>query len=201
MKKILSLLLAVVMVIGMLPMSILSASAAEVSENLDIFGSTGTLASDSSSISWTSGPVTVTNGKGSTAIRTSDSDHFRLYANSSVTIECTAGNITKIVMTATSSSYATVLVNSAGSEATASGSTVTIVPTAAAASYTIAQMNAQSRIKNVTVTYATVDSGECAHANTEAIAAVAAVMITGKTAGKRCFRIIFNFGVPISSAY
>ena len=187
MKRILSILLALVMVIGMLPMTLLTASAAENTVTIALAGSTGALASDSSSISWTSGAVTFTNGKGSTAIRTSDTNHYRLYAGSSVSINCTAGNITKIVVTATSSSYATVLGNSVGSEATVSGSTVTITPATPAATYSIASMTAQSRVSSVAVTYSDVDASACEHTNTETIEAVAATCTTaGNTAGVKC---------------
>lgn len=161
MKKILSVLLVVLMLVGMLPMNAIHAHAAETTETLNIYGSTGTKTSDSSSISWTSNNVTFTNGKGSTAIRTSDSDHYRLYQNSSVTISA-PGNITKIVVTCTSSTYATALKNSAGSEATASGSTVTIIPTADSDTYIIKSMTAQSRIKTVAVTYAEAEAA-CDH--------------------------------------
>lgn len=188
MKRILSVLLALVMIVGMIPMSILSASAAEVTETVSVIANTGVLASDSLSISWTSNDVTFTNLKNEStnAIRTSDSDHFRAYAGSAISITA-PGNITKIVVTCTSSSYASALVTAAGSEASASSSTVTIVPTASAAEYSVAKLSAQVRLKTVAVSYATVDSSECTHTNTETIAAVAATCTTaGNTEGTKC---------------
>ncbi len=187
MKKILSLLLAVVMVIGMLPAGAIFASAAETSVEMPIIANQGTMGTKE--ISWTSGAVTFKNrqASSSTAIRTSDSDHFRIYASSAADIICTGGNITKIVLTATSSSYATVLKDSVGAEATVSGSTVTITLATPAASYTIAKMTAQTRINKVVVTYATVDSGECAHTNTETIEAKDPTCTeAGNTAGEKC---------------
>ncbi len=188
MKKFLSLLLAIVMIVSIFPAQILSASAAEVSETLSTFASTGTVASDSLSISWTSNDVTflVSKGTSSTAIRTSDTDHFRMYVGNSVTISA-PGNITKIVMTCTSSSYVGNLNTDIGDEASVSNTVVTIKPTASAASYTISSITKQARVKTVEVFYATVDSGECAHANTETIEAVEATCTTaGNTAGVKC---------------
>ena len=46
MKKVLSLLLALVMIIGMMPLATLTAGAAEESSTLALAGTTGTLASD-----------------------------------------------------------------------------------------------------------------------------------------------------------
>ena len=187
MKKVLSLFLVVLMLVGMLPMNAINAGAAEVSETIALAGSTGTVSGES--ISWTSGSLSFTANKNtsSTAIRTSDTDHFRLYVGFSATLTCSAGNITKIVMTATGSSYAIAPTGSDGSVGTVSGTTITIVPTASSNTYTIPSITKQTRIKSITVTYATVDSGECAHTNTEAIEAVAATCTTaGNTAGTKC---------------
>ena len=184
MKRILSVLLVLVMVLSMIPVI---ASAAETSVEMNIYANQGTMGTKE--ISWTSGAVTFKNRQAgsSTAIRTSDSDHFRLYASSAVDVTCSAGNITKIVVTATSSSYATVLKDSAGAEATASGSTVTITLATPASSYTIAKMTAQSRIKKVVVTYADASAAECEHTNTEAIEALdPTCTVPGNTAGVKC---------------
>ena len=164
MKRILSLLLVALMIFGLLPTNAITASAAETTVTLTVTGSTGTKSSDSSSISWTSDGVTFTNVKGSTAIRTSDSNHYRIYAGSSATISA-PGNITKIVVTCTSSSYATVFKNSVGSEVTVSGSAVTIIPTASSTSYSISNFTAQTRISAVAVTYAEA-TPSCEHTNT-----------------------------------
>ena len=195
MKRILSILLALVMVIGMLPMTLLTASAAETSVTMSITGSTGSTGAQT--ISWTSGAVTFTNNQAgsSTAIRTSDTDHYRLYAKSEVIVSCSAGNITKIVVTAVNGTYATALGNSVTkSEVATSGSTVTITPATPAASYTIGSISAQSRIKTVVVTYEPAGSGDteelpkdCLHPNGTDVAAVEATCTAvGYSAGKYC---------------
>lgn len=122
---------------------------------MDIFANKGTLANKV--ITWTSGDVTVSNAQASstTAIRTSDSDHYRIYQDSKFIISADGGAIKQIVITCTTSSYANVLVTSAnkvsGLSATASGSTVTIT-VSSAESVTIS-LSAQVRVKNIAVTY------------------------------------------------
>jgi len=187
MKKILSMMLVVMMLVGMLPMNAIHSHAAELSETITIAASTGTVSGES--ISWSSGSLSFTANKNtsSTAIRTTDSDHFRLYVGFSATLNCSAGNITKIVMTSTGSSYAIAPTGKDGSVGTVSGTTITIVPNGSSNTYTIPSITKQTRIKSITVTYSTVDSGECAHTNTEAIEAVAATCTTaGNTAGVKC---------------
>ncbi|MBQ7912247.1 MAG: InlB B-repeat-containing protein [Clostridia bacterium] len=151
-------LFALVLAIGgLFAMPNTTASAAETTETLSISGGTGTLASDSLSISWTSGSVTFTNNKGSstTAIRTSDSDHYRVYAKSTVEISVSEGSISQIVITCTSSSYATTCQTSAtnaGATTTVSGSVVTITPADSAQKFTFTA-TAQIRLNKVEVTY------------------------------------------------
>ena len=85
--KLISLLTACMSLVLMLVMGITTlsiqpkvASAADTTVTLQVFGTTGTL--NGKSISWTNDIVTFTNNQGSstTAIRTSDSDHYRVYA-------------------------------------------------------------------------------------------------------------------------
>ena len=112
------------------------------------------------SISWTSDPITFTNNQGSStsAIRISDSDHYRLYAKSDASLTCNNGDITKVVFTATSADYATALktslANSNYSTATTSGSTVT-VSNISTPEITISSFSAQTRINKIVVTYST----------------------------------------------
>ena len=107
------------------------------------------------SISWTSGALSVVNEKdnSSTAIRTSDSAHYRVYQNSKLLISA-GSNITKVVITCTSADYATALRNSLmsdGYDAKTSGQTVTVEGTGLA---TVEfDMTAQTRITKVEVTY------------------------------------------------
>ncbi len=162
-------LFAVVLAVGgIFAMPNTTVNAAEETKTLSIFGKTGTKASDSSSISWTDGVVTFTNYKASssTAIRTTDSDHYRVYAKSVVEISVSEGNITKIVITcASSGTYANVCQTSAtnaGATAAVSGAVVTITPSTEANSFTFT-ITAQTRFKTVAVTYEVDSASGCAH--------------------------------------
>ena len=130
-------------------------TSSPVTATLNIFGSNGTMSSDNNSISWTTDNVTVINTKGSTAIRTSDSDHFRVYANSKVDISVDEGLISKIVFTIPESKYVDPMVTSInqvdGCNATSSGNTVTVtVNNLQTITFTA---SAQTRITKVEVTY------------------------------------------------
>lgn len=162
-------LTAIVGVSALVMPTSVTANAAEATETIKVFGTTGTLASDKSNISWVGDYFTFTNNKGSTAIRTSDSDHYRAYANSSNSIKTTADvAITKIEITCTSSSYATEcqtsINNSYSGAAGVSGSVVT-------ASFDNVQeitfkSSAQWRLKQIVITYTVASSEpECEHAN------------------------------------
>ena len=129
----------------------------ETPESLEIIGKTGTLAGDSLSISWqgTNIKFVTEKAESSTAIRTSDADHFRVYQGTKTTISCLDGSaITKVVITTTGSSYATALVNSTvtGGTATADGTIVTIVAESNATAIVITA-GAQWRLSEVEVTY------------------------------------------------
>ena len=123
----------------------------EVTETLSIAATTGVM-NGTTSISWDSTNFTVVNEKGSstTAIRTSDSDHYRVYANS--TLKFVAKNnkkISKLVITVPESKYAEPLKNTLGSGATFSGTTVTWTGSAAEIS---GKVTAQTRISKVVAT-------------------------------------------------
>ncbi|MBR3682632.1 MAG: BACON domain-containing protein [Tidjanibacter sp.] len=117
----------------------------------DIFANTGAL--DGKTITWDFDEFTVSNNQhnSSTAIRTTDTDHFRAYQGSLLTFTAKGGKkFSKIVVTCTGSSYATELVNSFGtSVATANGADVTITCDSAEVS---AEMLKQVRFKKVAVT-------------------------------------------------
>lgn len=126
-------------------------SAEPVTESLNIYGTTGVM-NGSTSISWEGTNFTVTNEKGSssTAIRTSDSDHYRIYQNSQLVL--TAKNnkkFTKLVITVSESKYATPLVNTLDTGATASGTTVTWVGSASEINQ---KVTAQTRISKIVAT-------------------------------------------------
>ncbi len=130
-----------------------------MTESMTIAGTTGVLASDSSSISWSSTNFTFTNYKtsSSSAILYTDNTYYRVYANSSVTIAAIDGqsNATKIVFTCTSSSYASALVTSLtndGYEASASNTVVTVNITEGASSIEFTASK-QFRISNIEITF------------------------------------------------
>ena len=107
---------------------------------------------------WAQNGVTFTNDKASSTNAVADyAKPVRLYANSSITVECASGNMTKIVFDCNSGSYATAMKNSIG---TVSGATVsvssdkvTVTFTSAVASFTVVKLTAQVRLDNITVTY------------------------------------------------
>lgn len=127
---------------------------AENTESLNIYANQGT--SGNKSLSWTQGDVTVSNEQASSsnAIVNTYTDHARLYAKSDFTVAVNGGAINKIVVTCTSSSYATALKNSceaAGLTVSVNGSVVTI--TVLSVESITVSMTAQTRIKKVEVTY------------------------------------------------
>lgn len=125
-----------------------------ITVEVNVLATDGTLASDSGSISWTVDDFTVTNVKGSTAIRTSDSDHYRVYANSTLKFTALEKTISKVVVTCTSSSYAKELSTSATNAeltATVSGSIVTITSASALTEMSMTA-SAQIRISKVVAT-------------------------------------------------
>ena len=132
----------------------------EVTESLGIAATTGTLAADSKSISWASDNFTVVTEKASstTAIRTSDSDHFRAYKGSITTISSKTVLMTKIVITCPSG-YAIQEDWSEGWSVSAVGNTITLTCAAGAASCSTANAGAQWRFSSVEITYL-VEGGE-----------------------------------------
>ena len=142
----------------------------EKTVSMDIHATKGNL--NDKVITWTSGDVTVSNAQGSStsAIYTTDIDLFRVYANS--TFSVSAPGISKVIITCTSSSYATACETSfknAGYSVTVSGSVVTVTLTSPKDEVSV-KASAQFRINNIEVTYMSASSeGEdttCKHANT-----------------------------------
>ena len=129
--------------------------AAPVVEELTIIANQGTLVEKS--ISWTGTNVKVTNNqdKSTSAIRTSDADHHRIYAKSQVVVELTSGTqIKEVKFNCVNASYATVLNDSAiaaGYSASINGLTVTVSGiTGTSITFNV---SAQTRITGVAVTY------------------------------------------------
>ena len=128
----------------------------ETTESLDIFGATGTLASDSLSISWEGTNIKFVTEKSSstTAIRTSDADHFRVYQGTKTTISCLDGSvITKVVITVNGGSkYIPAAESVENGTATIEGTIVTIVANSNAKEIIINGL-AQWRLSKIEVTY------------------------------------------------
>lgn len=129
-----------------------------VTETMDIFankGQTGT-----KTISWASGDVTVSNAQaGSTnPIRTSDADHYRVYAKSEFTVA--APSISKIVIYVTESKY---MDPTGATLATSGEADATVTSDTSAKTYTIEfatpvdsvtfTSTAQWRLDSISVTY------------------------------------------------
>lgn len=189
MKRILSVLLALVMVLGMIPM-VASAATESATITFDAAKTQRTSFSTTQQV-WAEGNITFTNDKASSSNAIADySNPVRLYQGSSVTIAVAEGNITEILIVSDGTAkYKTALQNSitgAGATYTNSGNNYTITLDGSSASFTMS-MTAQARFKSITVTYATVESGACTHANTEAIEAKdATCVLPGNTAGVKC---------------
>ena len=103
---------------------------------------------------WRNDGITFTNNKASSSIAVvSNVNPVRLYANSSIAIECSAGNITQILFDCNSAAYATELKNSIGDAATVSSDKVTVNLDGTSNRFEIAKLTAQVRLDALTVTY------------------------------------------------
>lgn len=159
MKKILSILACVCVLLSLMVVGTVSAEETTATVEKAITATTGVLASDSESISWDAETFTFVTAKaGSTnAIRVTDTDHFRAYKGSETTITAKSGKITKIVITATSAEYATALEGftfAEGISAAADGTTVTLTVAGGAEAVEIVA-GAQWRLSKIAVTTAT----------------------------------------------
>ena len=136
-SKLLAVLCTLAMMVAtFVPMLTIAATAAEESATISFASTAQRVSQDANSQVWKNGGVTFTNNKASSSNPVGNySNPVRLYAGSSITIEA-PGNITKIELTASGSSYATALKNSAGAEAVLNGSKVTITPSTSSTTYT-----------------------------------------------------------------
>ena len=189
-KKWLALLLgAFVVVAAMIPMLTIGTKSA--TESINLYANTGSFSNKV--ITWTSSNFTFENAQSSsaTAIRVSDSDHYRMYGKSEVTITAlNENNISKVVFTTTASgNYATVLQTSVNNNndsnlnVTVNGKLVTITMTEPVKSLSFT-MSAQSRVNKVEVELA----AACAHENIVAVGTPSDATCTddGITAGEKC---------------
>ena len=125
---------------------------------IQIKGTTGVKTPDGESISWSNENVTLRNDKAdsTTAIRTSDSDHYRVYAKSKlyVSVANNQGKLTKVVFTCSSSSYATALKTSLeGNNLNVAESGTIITVTCNSVEEISCTITVQTRITKVLVTY------------------------------------------------
>ena len=122
-------------------------------EKLTIKGTTGTK-DGTNSIWWKSGDVTFTNNKdtSSTAIRNSDSNHYRAYVGSDLVITVNGGTISKIVITCDGTSYMGLEGIDNNVQITTSGNVITITLKEPTASVTL-NVTKQTRPTQVVVTY------------------------------------------------
>ncbi len=135
-------------------------SAEVINATYSIAGTAGTVSGSNAAQTFTLAldVFTFTNVKAdsSTAIRTSDSDHYRIYANSTVSVVGNNGQkITKISFTTTGSGYATALETSlknAGYSVSKSGNVVTVTFTDAVDAINFTA-SAQIRISKIEISY------------------------------------------------
>lgn len=105
---------------------------------------------------WEQNGLIVTGNKSASTTNVADySNPARFYQGSSLTIKCTLGNITKIVIDGNTAKPVEAIQTSIGEEATIDGNIVTVIPkNQTSDTYVIEKFSAQVRINAITVTYA-----------------------------------------------
>ena len=166
--------LVLTLVIAMTAMFVVTASAAALTETITFDANkTQRVSQDSESQVWKSDNVTFTNNKANSSTAVGDySNPVRIYAGSTLTIECT-GTMTQIVIVSDGTAkYKTALQNAitqAGYTYTASSSNYTI--TLNSVTQIDLSFSAQARFKSITVTFEPTstsdpDTPACEHNNT-----------------------------------
>lgn len=104
---------------------------------------------------WEQNGLIVTGNKSASTTNVADySNPARFYQGSSLTIKCTLGNITKIVIDGNTAKPVENIQTSIGEEATIDGNIVTVIPNNQTSdTYVIENFSAQVRINAITVTY------------------------------------------------
>lgn len=150
-KKVLALVLVLALA---LPMFVFTANAETGTASISFASTAQRESLNSDKQVWKNGGITFTNNKASSTNAVKDySNPVRLYAKSSIIIECTLGKITKIAFETSGGDYLTALQNSITDTKTTSGTTVTVTLDGTSDTYTIASLSAQVRLKSITVTY------------------------------------------------
>lgn len=193
-KKMFTKLFALVLAVcAVLSLAVIVSSAAEESATITFNNKSKRTEYSTTKQVWEENGITVTNDKGSSTSNVGDYyNPARFYKSSKLTIKA-PGAISKIVVNANNTSYATAMKNSVKTTegtVTVSSKAVTIVPANTASdTFTVASLSGgQVRIDSIAVYY-TVDAGdpECQHTNTTAVEEKPATCTkTGTTAGTVC---------------
>ena len=168
MKRILSLVLSVIMVIAIIPVSVFMASAEETVVTITFDNVAKRTQKTTTKQVWEENGITVTNNKGSSTSSVNDAvNPVRFYASSELIIEYPS--ITKIVVVCGSSGYASAMSDSlktvSGCTTSVSSSTVTATFATPLDSINIAKMTAQSRVKSMTIYSESAAQPDCEHIN------------------------------------
>ena len=166
MKKIVAILAVALMLCSILPLSVF---AADGDETITVAGTTGVL-DGTASISWDGTNYQVVNYKdnSSTAIRTSDSAHFRVYVGNEFYVLGKDGALMSQVVINCVSSY---LINNSsntvsdGWTVSANGTAITYTATSGSASELHISIGKQSRVTSVVITPAVASGADCDHAS------------------------------------
>ena len=151
-KRLLALVLALCLVVGLLPVT---AFAAEESITITFDNTSKRTEFDTSHQVWVENGITVTNNKAASTSNVADyAKPARFYASSSLTVAVAENlTITKIVFDCNTNNYATAMKISIGTGATASGDKVTIEISDGSNTFTVAKLTAQVRMDAMTVTW------------------------------------------------
>jgi len=202
MKKIVSLLLVVMMLVSMIPANVFAATeTAELSLASQTYR---TSATDTQQV-YANNSITLTYNKGTyaNALRDNTGDnHVRMYIGTNFTVEFPM-NITQIAFTCSGTSYlGNLATDITGATVTTSGTVITAVLDTPATSFTVANITKQTRISSLTVTYE-VNDAICLHEETEVQGYVAPTCTTegatGNTVCVACGEVVKESEVlPIS---
>ena len=186
MKKFISALLVVMMLVSMIPATVFAATeTAELSLASQTYR---TSATDDQQV-YANNSITLTYNKGTyaNALRDNTGDnHVRMYIGTNFTVEFPM-NITQIAFTCSGTSYlGNLATDITGATVTTSGTVITAVLNTPATSFTVANITKQTRISSLTVTYE-VNDAVCLHEETEVQGYVAPTCTTvGATGNLVC---------------
>ena len=178
MKKLISILLVAVLVLGMFPATTLTAFAAPTEETISFNSLSQRVSQTTTSQVWKSDNITFTNNKGSSSTNVANySNPVRIYGKSDLIIECSAGKMTSILFVSNSGNDYKASLNSsltaAGVTFSNSGNNYTVTFAEGVESFSFQNASTkQIRLHSMTVTYEAGGSTEpdvpvCQHEETE----------------------------------